>query len=485
MVVGELADQADLLVIGGGPGGYSAALSAAQLGRSVTLIQRGGSPALGGTCLHVGCIPSKALIEVAARRNSALEAAPFGLTGGPLTLDLAAFQKWQSGMIGTLASGIAGLLRERGITVLDGTARFINPHKVIVEEPDDRVRYIQFTDVIIATGSVPMAVPGIPFDGEIILSSTELLALTDLPRSLVVVGAGYIGIELGTAMAKLGVDVTIVEASERILPSCPAGVVAPVESRLTALGVTVLAHSTLRQAQNGLTVTTPAGERKIPGDLVLAAVGREPCTSDLGLDRAGLTVLPSGHIPVDSSMRASEHIAAIGDVVQGPALAHRASAHAEVAARSLSGIPSVFDSVVPVVVFSDPEIAIVGMTDDEVKGAGISAVTATFSMRASGRSATLGRQEGFVRALASRDDDRMLGVQIVAPHASELASEAALAIEMRTSPLDVALTVHPHPTVSESVSDVAKALMQRASNRANANHPVHKSGRPSSIRSAP
>jgi dihydrolipoyl dehydrogenase len=466
MVVGELADAADLLVIGGGPGGYAAAIRAAQIGREVTLVERAGPAGLGGVCLHVGCIPSKALIELAtaAHRTRELEAA--GLHAQGVTVSLERFQAWRRELCADLARGVGDLLAQRGVRIVHGEARFNRSDRVAVRTPDDGVVFLEFEHAIVATGSRPASLPGLPCDGQRVLDSTGALALTAVPESVAVVGAGYIGLELGTALAKLGARVTVIEALNRVLTNVDRALAAPVLRSLGALGVDVRVGTTAQRLDDGtLVVAGPDGEERVDAQVVVVAAGRLPNTDDLGLDAAGIGVGPGGLIDVGEDMRAAERIAAIGDVVAGPALAHKATAEAAVAAEALSGRPAAFDArAVPVVIFTDPEIGTVGLTEAQARDEGLDAVAATFPLSASGRAATLGARDGFTRLVADDATDRVVGVHVVGPHASELVAGGGLAIELMAAPADVAATIHPHPTLSEGLHEAAALLL---------GHPLH------------
>jgi dihydrolipoamide dehydrogenase len=456
MVVGELAESADLLVIGGGPGGYAAAIRAAQLGREVTLVERDGAAGLGGVCLHVGCIPSKALIEVASAAHRATDLAAAGLRAESVEVSLPQFQAWRSELCARLARGIGDLLAKGNVRIVHGEARFNRPDRVAVRTPDDRALFLEFRHAIVAAGSRPTALANLPFDGERVIDSTGALALAGVPRSVAVIGAGYIGLELGTALAKLGARVTVVEELDRVLPSVDRSLTAPVVRRLRALGVELR-----------LGTAAPSLER-IDAERVIVAAGRAPNTDDLGLAAAGITPDAQGLIPVGPDMRATERIAAVGDVVIGPALAHKATAEAAVAAEALSGLPAAFDPrAVPEVIFTDPEIATVGLTEDQAREAGLDPVAATFPLAGSGRAGTMHEHDGFTRIVADRATDRVVGVHIVGPHAGELVAGGALAIELMASPGDVAATIHPHPTLSESLHEAAALAV---------GHPVHVSG---------
>jgi dihydrolipoyl dehydrogenase len=487
MVVGELAESADLLVIGGGPGGYAAAIRAAQLGRDVTLVERNGAAGLGGVCLHVGCIPSKALIELAgvAHRTAELEAA--GLHADGVTVSLERFQAWRGGLCARLARGIRELLANGQVRIVHGEARFNRPDRVVVRTPDDRALFFEFQHAIVATGSRPIDLPGLQVDDQRVLDSAGALALTSTPKSVAVVGAGYIGLELGTALAKLGSRVTVVEALDRVLPSVDQSLTAPVLRRLRTLNVDVRLRTTAERIEgDSLVVAGPDGEDRVEAERVIVAVGRVPDTEDLGLAAAGIPVAPSGRagvsedgrgaatpvggglIEVGEDMRVTDRIAAIGDVVAGPALAHKATAEAAVAAEALSGRPAIFDArAVPEVIFTDPEIGTVGLTEHQAREAGLDPVVATFPLAASGRAGTLNAREGFTRLVTDRATDRVIGVHIVGPHASELVAGGALAIELMASPGDVAATIHPHPTLSEGLHEAAALAL---------GHPIHVSG---------
>jgi dihydrolipoamide dehydrogenase len=470
MVVGEFADFTDLLVLGGGPGGYAAAIRAAQLGRQVTLVDRAGPAGLGGVCLQVGCIPSKAFIELAnaAHRTSELQHA--GLNAEGVTVSLERFQAWRGELCAGLARGVGDLLAHGDVRVVHGEARFNRPDRVAVRTPDDRVLFFEFDHAIVATGSRPIELPGLPFDGERVLDSTGALALSAVPASVAVVGAGYIGLELGTALAKLGARVTVVEALDRILPTVEASLTAPVLRRLRALGVDVRLRTTAQRLEGeGLVVAGPDGEEeRVEAERVIVAVGRVPNTDELGLAAAGVAVGSEGLIEVGEDMRATGRIAAVGDVVSGPALAHKATAEAAVAAEALSGRPAAFDArAIPIVIFTDPEVASVGLGEAEARDAGLDPVVATFPLAASGRAGTLGARDGFTRIVADAGTDRVIGVHVVGPHASELVAGGALAIELMAAPGDVAATIHPHPTLSEGLREAAELLL---------GHPLHVAG---------
>ena len=454
MVVGEIAEPVDLLVIGAGPGGYVAALRAAELGREVVVVERGGEEGgFGGACLHVGCIPSKALIELAQARQRTETMAAAGLRAGAAEVDLAAFQDWKGSTVAGLAAGVERLFERNGVQTVEGTARFAGRDRVAVTTPDGRGRFLEFRHAIVATGSRPVALAELPFDGDRVLSSTGALALDEVPGSLAIVGAGYIGLELGIAFAKLGADVTVVEALDRVLPSVDESLTKPLVRRLGELGIRLRLGSRVRRLEDdALVVDGPDGEHKLPAERVIVAVGRVPNTHELGLEAAGLGLDHKGLIAVDERRLAAPRIAAVGDLTPGPALAHKASAEAKVAAEALCDRPAAFEPMaIPVVAFTDPEIATAGLTEAQAREAGLDVAVGSASFASNGRAATLGEPAGFVRTVVDRSAERIVGVHAVGPHASELIAEGTMAIEMVASPDDVLGTIHAHPTLSESL----------------------------------
>jgi dihydrolipoamide dehydrogenase len=469
MVVGDIPDPADLLVVGGGPGGYATAIAGAQSGRNVTLVDRGEWNGLGGSCLHVGCIPSKALIELA--RNAVDAGATPGLDVGPLSIDLVAFQRHRETIVGGLAHGVAGLMKHYGVETVQGELRFTGARRVVVTRSDDRPRHIEFADVVIAVGARPVELPSMPFDGDRVLDSAGLLALETVPASLCVVGGGYIGLELGTALAKLGTKVTIVEATDDIASGFGPDTARLVRRSLERIGATILTGAVVNSLDpECVIVDTGDGSMvNVPAERVLVCVGRRPNTDSLGLDLAGVALDVAGRVIVDDAGLALPHVAAVGDVVDGPALAHKATAEASAAVASLGGRRSSRTlGKVPLVMFTDPEVASVGMTPDEAKQEGIEVGTATAPFSAVGRALTLGHSEGYVRLVLDRADETVVGAQIIGAHASELIAEATLAIEMGATAEDLALTIHAHPTLSEGVSEAAEL---------SAGRPLHLLGR--------
>lgn len=463
MVVGEIAEPADLLVVGGGPGGYVAALRAAQLGREVVVVERGGEAGLGGCCLHVGCIPSKALIELAHAADQTRRMAPAGLRVSDVGVDLGAFQAWKGEIVAGLAAGVAGLFAKRGVRVVEGSLRFNRPDRAAVETPDGNVRFFEFQQAIVATGSRPTVLPSLPFDGERVLDSTGALALREVPETVALVGAGYIGLEIGMALAKLGARVSVIEALDRILPTVDEALTRPVVRSLRRLGVDLHLSSLAVGLDDGdLVYENSAGTERVAAEKVIVAVGRVPNTDALGLEKAGVPIGENGLVPVDLQRRATPRIAAVGDIVEGPALAHKATAEGVVAAEALSGLPAAFEpEAIPAVVFTDPELATVGLSEAAAKAEGLDVKVGSFPFTASGRAATLGAREGFVRIVSDTGSDRIVGVHVVGAHASDLIAEGTLAVEMMASPEDIAGTIHAHPTLSEGLAEAAELLLGR------------------------
>src|SRR5262245_20554701 len=458
MVAGEIARPVDVLVLGGGPGGYTAAARAIELGRQVVLVE---AAQLGGTCLNVGCIPSKALISLAHDLDRARHrvTAGTGLVGG-VDVDLGAAQKWTGGVVDRQRDGVGTLLR--GVEIVPGTARFVGRDRVAVEA-EDHVEHLQFHDAVIATGSRPARLAALSFDHVRVLDSTDALALTLVPDDLVVVGGGYIGIELGTAYAHLGSRVTIVEATDRILGEFDDDIVAVVRRRLGELGVTVLTGTTVT-GDDGTALTLDGGGdgSMVRATHVLVAVGRQPNSDDLQLEDAGLTAGADGRIAVDRQQRTSvPSIFAIGDVTPGPALAHRASAQGRVAAEAMCGEPSEFDQLVPLVAFCDPELAAVGAGEGAARESGTSVVVGKGSFSISGRALTIEQPEGLVKLVVDAGGGFLVGAQVVGPEASELIAELTVAVECALRIDDLIGSMHAHPTLAEVIVDAARPARRR------------------------
>ena len=450
-----------LVVIGGGPGGYVCASRAARMGVDTVLVER---DRLGGTCLNVGCIPSKALIHAAglyATARAQAGAARCGVSVTGATLDFAATRAWMDEVTGRLRAGVSGLMESSGVKTLPGSARFLDGKTVEVTS-DTGTILVRADHVVIATGSRPADLPGLPTGGRV-LDSSAALTLGEPPARLAVIGAGYIGLELGTAFAKLGSAVTLIEAADAILPQYDSRLTRPVLRRLKDLGVTLQLGTRVAgwdDAAGTLSLTGRDGETTLHADRVLVTVGRTANTDGLGLSELQL-VMDCPFIRVDDQCRTSMRgVYAIGDVTPGLMLAHRATAQAEVVADVIAGRTAAFDKAcIPAVCFTDPEIVSVGLLPSECEDR---VETSEFSFRASGRALTLDDTEGFVRITARASDHVVLGIQATGPGVSELAASFALAIEAGLRVEDVAATVHPHPTLSESVMEAALGMVSLA-----------------------
>ena len=452
-----------LVVIGAGPGGYVCAIRAGQLGLDTVLVERG---KLGGSCLNVGCIPSKAIIHVAEEFEKLVDAAggktPFGLTAAQPALDFKQAIAWKDGIVHRLNNGVAALLRKAKVKIVQGHARF-RDGKTIVVETETGAKTIKAETVVIATGSAPVELPSLPF-GDKVISSTGALSLAEVPKSLVVVGGGYIGLELGTAFAKFGSKVSVVEAQDSILPLYDAELTAPIARRLTALGVEVLTGARalgLTAQRDGLRVEMADGqERSLTADKILVTVGRAPVTATLGLeqlvlDMDGRFIRIGQHC--ETSMRG---IYAIGDVTGEPMLAHRAMAQGEMVAEIAAGMPRAWDKrCIPAICFTDPEIVSAGLSPEEAREAGINIKVGQFPFAANGRAMTRHGEPGFVRIVARADNQQVIGIQAVGRGVSELSAAFGLAIEMGAVLQDIAGTIHAHPTLGEAIQEAAfKAL---------------------------
>ena len=451
-----------LLVLGAGPGGYTAAFRAADLGLAVTLVERW--PMLGGVCLNVGCIPSKALLHAARVIEDAAAMATHGVVFGKPRLDLDKLRAWKSSVVKRLTNGLGMLAKQRKVEIVRGTGRFIGPQLLEVTREDGTSERIRFEQCIVAAGSEPMRLPFAPSDPRI-MDSSGALDLADIPPRLLVVGGGIIGLEMACVYDALGSRVSVVELTKQLMPGADPDLVRPLEKRLRTryerilLGTRVTA---MQAAADGIHVSfegpdAPASERF---DRVLVAVGRVPNGRSLGAEAAGLAVNERGYLAVDRQMRTNvPHIFAIGDIVGQPMLAHKATHEAKVAAEVAAGQKRAFDArVIPSVAYTDPEVAWVGLTEADAKARGVAVKKGNFPWVASGRSLSMARDEGFTKLLFDPATHRLLGGGIVGPNAGELIAELALAIEMGADAADIALTVHPHPTLSESVGLSAEAF---------------------------
>ena len=452
----------DLIVIGAGPGGYSAAFRAADLGKKVILVDKGVT--LGGVCLNVGCIPSKALLHAAKVIDETREMADHGIAFGAPSLDIDKLRGWKDGIVKKLTGGLSGLAKQRKVTVVTGVGTFLSPKSLLAKTADGD-KTISFDQAIIACGSEPITLPFIPHDDPRVVDSTGALELDGLPKRLLVLGGGIIGLEMATVYHSLGVKVTVVELMDQIIPGADKDIVTPLMKRISKRYENILLKTKVTAVTaetDGLRVTFegPDGTSSDTFDRVLVAVGRRPSGKMVGAEAAGVAVDERGFIAVDKQMRTNvPHIYAIGDVVGQPMLAHKAVHEAKVAAEVAAGQNSVFDAkVIPSVAYTDPEVAWVGLTEIEAKANDVKYGKGVFPWAASGRSLSLGRDEGVTKILFDEEHERIIGCGIVGPSAGDLIAEAALAIEMGADASDIGLTIHPHPTLSETIGMAAEAF---------------------------
>jgi dihydrolipoamide dehydrogenase len=461
MVMGELVDEVDVAVVGGGPGGYSAAFRCAELGLETVVIDADGR--LGGACLFEGCIPSKALLHVAAVVSEAERAREWGVDFGEPRISLDQLRKWkQERVVGKLARGLASVAKGKGVTVIGGRAVFEDSTTLRIE--GESLQKVRFKHAIVATGSAPAPLPGIELRSDRVMDSTAALELPDIPERLLVIGGGYIGLELGTVYATLGSRVTLVEMTEGLLPGVDRDLVQPLQRRVEKLFAAVhlgTKVTALREA-GGHVEATLEGQGAETFDRVLVAVGRRARSRGLGLEATGARLTERGaFVQIDERCRTHDpHLYAVGDVTGEPMLAHRAMRQGKVAAAALAGQPAAFDNVaVPAVVFTDPEIAWCGLSEAQAKSQGMETKVAKFQWAASGRAATIGRADGLTKLVADAASGRVVGVGIVGPGAGELIAEATLAVETAALVEDLAATIHAHPTLSESLMEAAESLL--------------------------
>ena len=455
--------HAEVLVLGAGPGGYTAAFRAADLGQQVVLVDQ--RPTLGGVCLNVGCIPSKALLHAARVIAETAEMAAHGLRFGDPDIDLDALRGWKDGVVSRLTGGLAGLARQRKVRIVPGTGRFTAPDQVAVTGDDGAVTTVSFDRAIIAAGSEPVRLPFLPEGDPRVIDSTGALDLASVPGRLLVIGGGIIGLEMATVYHELGARITVVELMDQLIPGADRDIVAPLAKRIGRRYENVYLSTKVTGAEAG-----PDGVRisfegqKAPAsdvfDQVLVAVGRAPSGRLIGAENAGVLVDERGYIPVDKQQRTNvPHIFAIGDIVGPPMLAHKATHEGRVAAQVAAGQPSYFDAkVIPSVAYTDPEVAWAGITETEAKAADVAYGKGVFPWAASGRSLSLARDEGLTKLLFDATSERLIGAGLVGPNAGELIAEIAHAIEMGADAADIALTIHPHPTLSETVGLSAEAF---------------------------
>lgn len=461
-----MARHADVVVIGGGPGGYPAAIRASQLGKQVLLVER---HKLGGECLNYGCIPSKALIHAGNLVAEIPRAQEWGVSAGPVKVDVSKMQAWKTSVVDKLVGGVGILLKGNHVETVFGEASFTGPQTLSIRRNDGGTEEVEFTDAIIATGGRPTDLPAFRFDGKRVISTKEALELAAVPKTLLVIGGGVSGLEIGTLYAKLGSKVVVIELLEQLLPGMDPEVVRVVERHLRKLGVEYHVQSQAkawREAAGVMLVDaiTPEGPLVVRADAVLVTVGRRPNTDGLEAEKAGVQTDPKGYVIVDKRLRTSNpHVSAVGDVTGQPFLAHKATKEGLLAAEVIAGQTVEVDyRAMPSAVFTDPEIATVGLQESQAAAASRKVRIGKVPFAALGRALTTGEADGFVKLVADADSKLLLGAQIVGPDASNLISELALAIEMGASVADIALTVHPHPTLPEGIMESAEAALGQA-----------------------
>ena len=462
MVVGDFPIETDTIVIGAGPGGYVAAIRAAQLGQKVTVVEKG---AVGGVCLNVGCIPSKALISAGHRFHDAQHSEVMGITAENVKLDFSKVQEWKGSIVNKLTSGVSGLLKGNGIEVVSGEAYFVDANNVRVMTEKASQTYT-FKNCIIATGSSPIEIPAFKYSKRII-NSTGALALEEVPASLVVIGGGVIGIELGTAYANMGTKLTILEGTEDIFPGgYEKQMTTIVKKNLKSKGAEIVTKALAKgveESENGVVVTyeVKGEEQKVEADYVLVTVGRRPNTSEIGLEQVGVKLTDRGLVEIDKQCRTNiPNIYAIGDIVTGPQLAHKASYEGKIAAEAIAGQPAAIDYLgIPAVVFSDPELATVGYNEAQAKAEGIEIVAAKFPFGGNGRALSLNATDGFVKLITRKEDGLVIGAQVAGANASDIIAELGLAVETGMTAEDIALTIHAHPTLGEISMEAAEVAL--------------------------
>ncbi|PKM08936.1 MAG: dihydrolipoyl dehydrogenase [Gammaproteobacteria bacterium HGW-Gammaproteobacteria-4] len=458
---GRKADlECALLVLGAGPGGYTAAFRGADLGLDTVLVER--FPSLGGVCLNVGCIPSKALLHAAAVIDEAAHAGDYGITFAAPKIALDTLRGYKDKVVGQLTKGLAGMAKQRKVRTLTGVGTFVSPNEVEVAT-DDGAKLVRFEHCIIAAGSQPVKLPSFPWSDPRIMDSTDALNLADIPKRLLVVGGGIIGLEMATVYRALGSEVTVVELLDQLMPGADADLVKPLADRLKKQGVSVhlkVKTGAVEAQKKGIKVSFEGDKAPEPAlfDRVLVAVGRAPNGGKLDAQKAGVQVSERGFIPVDRQMRTNvPHIFAIGDLVGQPMLAHKATHEGKLAAEIAAGHKAEWVArVIPSVAYTDPEIAWVGVTEGEARAKGLNIGVGKFPWAASGRAIGIGRTEGFTKLIFDEDSHRVIGAGIVGVHAGDLIAELALAIEMGCEAGDIGHTIHPHPTLSESVAMAAE-----------------------------
>ncbi|KUO60008.1 dihydrolipoamide dehydrogenase [bacterium BRH_c32] len=463
-----MSTKTELLVIGGGPGGYAAAFLAADLGMQVTLVDMEKHP--GGVCLWRGCIPSKALLHIAKLIKEAEEAEKIGIKFGKPEIDVNKIREFKNGVVGKLTGGLGQLAKQRKVNFIQGKATFVNSTSVSIAKSDGTTETVEYNKAILATGSVPSKVPGLSIDSERVMDSTGALEMNDVPEKLLVVGGGYIGLELGSVYAALGSKVTVVEMTSGLLPGADRDLVAVLAKRVTSLMSAIYLDTKvveLKEVKEGIKVKFEGPKVTDPEqifDKVLISVGRRPVTTGFGIENTKVKVNERGFVVVDKQMKTDDPaIFAIGDIVGNPMLAHKASAEGKVAVEVIHGEKSFFEPAqIPAVVFTDPELAWAGLTELEAKEKGIEVQIAKFPWGASGRATTLDRNDGLTKLIIEPGTERILGVGMVGVGAGDMIAEGALAIEMAANVKDLSLTIHPHPTLSETMMAAAEVFYGHA-----------------------
>jgi len=457
----------DAVVLGAGPAGYVCAIRLAQLGQKTAIVE---SKAIGGVCLNVGCIPSKALISASKLFKQIGHADVMGIRVGEPSLDVAKLVEWKDKIVDQLTGGVGHLLAKNGVEIVQGSGRVVEPRKVEVQSSSG-IQVVEADNIVVATGSRPIEIPGFHFDGEQVWSSTDALSPKELPRRVLIIGGGYIGLELGFVYKNFGSEVRVVEALDRVLPNMDPELSKEMTKSLKKRKMPVHVGAKAqgyRETAEGLVVTVELNNGKTEEftcDVILSSVGRSPNGGGLGLEELGVEVTDKGFIPVDPQRRTNiSNIYAIGDVTGQPMLAHKGSAEGLVAAAAIAGdTGAAFDpAAIPLVVFTDPEIASVGLTEEEASAQGFEPVVGKFPFRASGRALSLNETDGWTKVIADKHTDKILGVHMIGPEVTELVAEPTLAIEMGATAEDLAMTIHAHPTLPETLMEAAENLHKKA-----------------------